>query len=256
MTDKALAILAMEEINSPLTEAFAAVCRDLDKINANAAALMDQSRAAVVEDDDSLAKAGDLVKVARANKERADNLRKAIVKEPNAFVKKVNGLFKPTIVTIESAKAGLERKMGVFLREREAEERRKAEEKRKALEERALAAAEEAKSIGDDVGAEIILDTGVDATEEIREEKTKVYGDYGATTSTRKVVTGQVADIAEFLEWVAASIKAGKLPVPVNALIDVKQGALNRIAKELDDNGTQSSVPGFIVNVETKANVR
>lgn len=234
----------------------AAVQAEIATISENAENLLQQADRAVIDSEETLAAGGDLVKIARANSTKAEDLRKKIVNPANNFVRTVNAAFKQPKLLLDQAKSKLEKKMTAHMRAAEEEARRQAEEEKSIAEERALAAAEASAKAGDDVGAEVILDTVAEAVEDIKPERQRVHGNFGSTTSTRRVIFGKVLDTSKFLAWVAAETERGRLPVPLSALIEIKPGALNNIARQLDERKTPDAIPGFSVDVQNKANVR
>lgn len=255
MTEEAKQIVLSKDITAAIVTT---VAGELAQINENAENLLGQATRAVVSTEQSLASAGDLVKVARGNASQAEAMRKKIVAPANGFVKQINAMFKGPTLILDQVKSLLEGKMTVHLNDVEAKRRIAADAERKRIEEEALRAAEASAEAQDDVSVEIILETATNAVEDVAPEKIKVHGDYGSTTGTRRVVTGRMDEsdtgTAQFLRAIASHLDNGTLPVPFASLIEVKRGGMNSLARFLDENGME--VSGFEVRVESKANVR
>lgn len=224
----------------------------LSELNSNSEALYQQAERAVVNSDETLAKAGDLARIIRGQESKAEDSRKSLTAPVRDWVSKVNALFSVSKDRRAEAMKVLRKKTDAFQKERAEIARKAAEAARKEAEERALRDAELAQKAGDNAGAEAILELGGQAAETI--EKTSkpelVRGDFGSTVGTRRVVKGEVEGVNDFLRAIADG-KAGNW----QDLLTFRASGLNALAREIDSSDGPG-VPGFKVSVETVSNFR
>jgi len=230
---------------SPILEA---IGPSLAEFNANAQFLLAQAQRAEVRDQGTLGRAGELARSARALAKEADDLRTKVVKPLNGLVKQVNELVKPITDTAAQAKSLIEGKQTAFIREEQKRAAAAAAAERKRIEDEALRLAESQAQLGDQAGADIIMESGAQAAESLKVERVKAIGDYGATVGSRRVVTGEVTAIRAFLKYIASDFENP------SGILEFKQAALNELARLLDRSG--ETVPGFNVKIEEKANNR
>jgi hypothetical protein len=225
----------------------------LASLNANAAEMKRQAERAVVDSDETLAKAGDLYRVIRGQEKKAEDTRKKLIAPVKGWLDMVNALFKVSKADRDEAASLLKKKSDTYQRQREAEARAAAEAARKEAEERALRDAELAAKAGDVAGAEAILDIGGEAAAEFEKNAKPelVRGDYGSTVGTRKTVRGEVTDVKAFLRAIADD----KVPDLIwSELLDFRKSGLNGLARLIVDTGAQ--IDGFAAVVESTTNFR
>lgn len=223
----------------------------LEELNSNAVELKAQAERAVVDSDKSLAAAGDLHRVIRGQDKSAEEFRKDLIKPVKGWIDLVNALFKGSATDRAEAARVIKQKADAFQRQREAEARRIAEQQRREAEERALRDAAIAEAAGDTASAEVILETGAAAADDIEKgaKPGLVRGEYGATVGVRRTVRGEVEDVNAFLRAIADG-KAGRW----SGLISFKQSGLNALARDIDQGG--EPIPGLKVEVESTTNFR
>lgn len=209
--------------------------------------LLEQAQRAVVDSDQTLGRAGDLDKVIRGQLTSAEGDRKKITAPVRDWVSQINALFKRPETTFSEARSVIGQKATRYQKERERAAREEAERQRKIAEEEALRAAEIAQSVGDDQTASDIMDIGAEAAQRIEKNARPelVRGDYGSSVGSRRQVTGEVSDIAQFLTAVASGA------VNWQEVLMFKQAGLNALARDVVDNGRV--VPGFVANADRKA---
>ena len=175
-------------------QVFDLVSPDQADIRTRADNLIDQETRAVINSNQDLETAGDLVKFLKGLKKKAEEKRKDLVKPLNDTVKKINAEWKLITDPIDKAVKSAVGKMSVYTTEQEKiieAERKKAI---KEAEEKALAEAEQATDSNE--AEQIINDaaqqTAIAANTKV---KTKVHGNYGSTTFTKKIRKWRVTDI-------------------------------------------------------------
>lgn len=230
--------LALAELR-PLVTTVAAYTTTLDSID--------------IEDDESQATVGDLVKYLASAKWKLEDKRKALVDPLNKVVKDINALFKPTRDSIEAlikkAKDKMDRYVTVQAAIKNAEaqvirEEAAAEElEAKELADRLLAAAGEDAAPTAAAVVEVAEKTVAKAAEA---PKMAITRGETSTTSTREDWMAHVID----LKLLALAVAEGRLPVDC---IKPSQSALNKVSRETKKNREEDGVKFY---AKTSAIVR
>lgn len=222
---------------------------ELVSLNTNAHDLLEQANRAVVNTNDLYARGGDLVSAIRGQEQKSEELRKSVTGPIGKLVNLINAGFKPGKEIRGAARTIIETKMLVWTRGEEARLRKEAEEAARKLEEEAL---ERAAIAGDEQSADEVLDAAADAAE-VRREDTSLgiqRGEYGSSTSTKKVPVAEITDITLFLR----SVDRWRSTVHPGSIIDFKKSGLNALAKAMIDNGLE--IPGVTASTKDALNIR
>jgi hypothetical protein len=212
------------------------VAADLQQLTVNANSAHEQATKIVVASNDQLALAGDLLKAINAQIKKVETSRKSRTDKINAFKASFMNLFSAPDTKLAEAKALVNDKMNAWGRAEKARLQEEENRRRKESEERALALAAAQQAMGDTKGADQIMTEAVKVIESAPDAKVVVRGDWGSTTSSRKVYSGEVTDIRAFLTWLLAQEKGD-----ISNVVDFKKSGLNAIAKSFEGK----DVPGF-----------
>lgn len=201
---------------------------------------LEQAERAVIKDDATLGKATDLLKAITAAISKQDAARKAHTKPLDEFKSKISTMFGAGLEKLEKAKSILKDKAGTYAvaeqRRRDAEAAIAAEALRKEAEK--LAAAQAA--LGDDAGADQILEEAAEV--KVAAPKVAGAGKFGGTGGLRKTTSGAVTNNRDFLE----QIVMGESPAFDKFIADLRfpQSALNELAEAVVA-GSVPPIPGF-----------
>jgi hypothetical protein len=203
-----------------------------------AAQAAEQADRAVISSQETMNAGADLVKLISQTIKKCDEDRKARTGKIDAFKRFVDGLFNASATKLDAAKSKINGKMNIWAAEQDRIKRELAREEARKQEEQALAMAATQQAIGDDKGADKILD---DASRIVRktEESAKVTatGSLGATSSKRTTISGVVNDYKAFVE---ALIAEG---ADLTQYIEFRKSAVNARAKVAHEAG--ATVPGL-----------
>lgn len=168
-----------------------------ENITARTSELVEVAGRADIVDEETLGKGGDLVKMINGHLKAIEAERDSWVRPLNEQVRRINAKFKEMRSPLEEAKKEVNKRMSVYVEEREArlaEQRRIEQEQREA---RALEQAEQAQQSGDEEKAGEIIDAAINQ----KLEKSKsTHGLYGSSTSTRR-------------EWFFRVVKVEAIPI-------------------------------------------
>jgi hypothetical protein len=171
-----------------------------------------------VTDDDTAAKATDLVKMIQALLKKTEDQRTDAKKPFLDAGKKIDGIYNPIKTVAESAKRAVEAKLSAYVKQKrdaeEAERRRLAEEARKTAEAAQQAQSAAAAQELADKAAHLATQAAAPAS------STPIRSDLGAAASTRKVLRHEIVDQAllpaEYwmpdLGLIAAKVKSSQPP--------------------------------------------
>jgi hypothetical protein len=197
------------------------VDNELQPFETAAVELGTQVERANVIDADSAARMTDLIKIAKAQYARAEDARKKLTGPLNQHIKWINGQFKPATDALKVIERDGKAKLGAWQREEEARQRAEAEAARKKAEDEALAAAERAHADGDESAAEVALNRAANVPEAPKAAPTR--GQYGGSSSLRRIWRAEITNLPEFLRAVAA----GRAPIE---RVSINNAALHRLA--------------------------
>lgn len=208
----------------------------------NVAAYANTLEGIEIDDDESQATVGDLVKYLRQVQFKLEDKRKSLVGPLNKVVKDINALFKPTTDSITAILRSAAEKLNRYASAQEAikhaeaqvirEEAAREEAEARELADRLMAAA------GED--AEPTAAAVIEVAEKnvaLAEVAPKVAIARGETssTSTRQDWIAHVVD----LKLLALAVSEGKLPLDC---IQASQSALNKISRETKKNREEHGV--------------
>ena len=175
------------------------------EVAGRAGELVQMAARCIIQSDEDLGKASDLLKFIKTLFKKAEEERKSITDPINASVKILNAKFKTITDPLDKAEKDIKAKILAF----ELDKRRKAEEAARI--EQARLATEQADRILNDIEAtifddvpEIDLSTPEPASLDPFKAPAPIRGNYGSTTTLVKRWTFEVTDISkvppEFLE--------------------------------------------------------
>lgn len=186
-----------------------------------------------VEDEETQAQVGDLVKLLTNRRAKLEDKRKSLVQPLNTVVKDINALFKPPRDRIDNIIQIAKRKMSAFAQAQlaiEREKKRQAEEEARREREEAQKLARELAEKAGTTGAEVAQELEAQAEEKVekaekKEAKVAVARGSQASVIVTKTWEAQVTDIIAL----AAAVAAGRLPPEV---IEPNMRALKAISRE------------------------
>lgn len=224
--DKQLAVL-------PVAEKFEVVTADLTKAGEKAIALLEQAKRAEITDEETYAKGGDLIKIARTEASKVEDQRKELSGPYHAMWKFINGAFNLTGGQFDLVKKEIEPKMLAWKREEDKRLADIARAEAKVLEDEALArAALESTDEGQDEVLEEAAEAAVKVVENSGQKLAR--GNYGSSTGTRKTYRTNVISYLDFLRALVKHIDDGNVRgIELGALVDLKKGGLNKLAQDM-----------------------
>lgn len=198
-----------------------------------------------IDDEESAATVGDLVKFARIAGAKLEAKRKSLVDPLNKVVKDINALFKPTKDTIAALVHDATEKLNQYARVQQSikdaeaavirEEAAREEAEAKDLAERLIAAAGEDAAPTAAAVIEVAEKTVAKAEE--APKKTVARGEV-SSTSTRQDWIAHVVD----LKLLALAVGEGRLPLDC---IQASQSALNKVSRDTKENREENGVKFF-----------
>ena len=226
---------------------------ELTKMTTTVSAFSNTLEAIDIEDDESLATIGDLVKFASIAKRKLEDKRKSLVDPLNKVVKDINALFKPTREKITALIEAAQKKMNEYARIQQAikdaeaavirEEAAAEELEAKELADRLLAAAGED---AEPTAAAVIEVAEKNVEIAAKPAKMTIARGETSTVSSRQDWTAHVLD----LKLLALAVGEGKLPLDC---IKASASALNKVSRETKKNREEYGVKFF---AQTSAIVR
>lgn len=192
------------------------------KLQSQSAVAIQKANELVVDAQDKLTLAADIIKFIKDKYKQAENERFAIVKPFNDGVKAINARFKTITDPLLKAESDLKQKMLTYQRQLERELREEEERKRKEVEQYAQDIAEKQKAEGDAAGAATLLNQ-LDKAMQKPVQIEKVRGSTGALSTIKKNWTYRVTDIVAFAKDRPDMVQV--IPTEVRKLINA--GARN-----------------------------
>jgi hypothetical protein len=206
---------------------------------------MQQAERAEIKDQDSFNSGADLTKIIGTTLKESEADRKTFTAPLDEFKKYVTGLFQNSNAKLEKAKSTITMKMNRWAAEEQRKKQEAARAAAKEAEDRALAMAAAQASIGDDKGADQILDKASTViTKAAAEAKVTATGNFGAAAAARTTISGDVENPSAFLNWL---LQPEHNLQDILAVVDFKKSGLNAIAKKAKAAGT--TVPGLTIKV-------
>lgn len=226
------------------SEQIARINVDLTTFAETATGLQAQADRAEISTSEDYAKGGDLIKIARTESAKVEDLRVQLSGPLNKLVKFVNAQFKVPKEAFTDVRSTIERKMLIWKAAEDRMLRVAAEKARKKLEDEALAqAALETK----EEDQEAVLDAAADAGETIVKEQSTVglqRGNYGSSTNTKKIYTTNVYDVEAFLGGLMAHMENGNArSIDLGGLIQFRTAGMNKLAESCFKAGV-TKMPG------------
>lgn len=230
------------------TERVAKVHVDITDITEAAVKLQEMADRAEIKTAEDYAKGGDLIKIARTNHQKAEDLRKELSAPYHKLWKFINDQFKPATSALDKVRATIEKKMVEWKRE---EDKRLAAEARKEQERIEAEALERAAAEKTEEGADEVMDTAAAAVDKI-EEKASVgiqRGNYGSSTGSTKTYSTNVISYLDFLRALVKHIDEGNARnIDLGSIVDLRKSGMNKLAQDMINAGVKR-MPGaeFIV---------
>lgn len=213
-------------------------------------ALAVATRAEII-DIDTAGRAADVLRAITASEKKVDELRKVQTKPLDDQKKTITALYDVALQTYAKAKTLLNEKANVWRRAEEARLTAEAVERRKArqLEAERLAAAQVA--LGDEEGADQILEEA--AALPVEQERVAAVGVYGSVLGTVNRNVGVVKDRRQFLQ--ALSNAKDPLLVQILEKIEFPQSLLNKLAAAVHEGNAIAPI-GFEATRKDSTGVR
>jgi hypothetical protein len=214
----------------------------------------DQLPRVKVIDGESMGRAADLVKTLTSSINEVEEAQKRQTGPLKALIDLiVKEGFAPPIERLRVVKAAVKGRIELYaaqLREEAAKQAAKEQQEREAA---AIAAAEAQQAAGDTRGAAQIIAAG---TVQVEPEKTNVVGAYGARVTDQTIVSGEIADLRQFLLYVSGAKVNNSWAFSDEKLAKIvpQKSLLNELAK-LVESGAIPAFTGLKVAVTTKARV-
>lgn len=219
---------------------------EIEKAIVQAEQLNGQAERALIESKADYASGGDLIKIIRGQHKTADEYRTSIVGPINKFIKFFNALFKDAELVRNQATGTIQRKVQAWSDAERAAQRAEEEATRKLAEEVALKRAEAASEA---VDQDAILEVAAEVIEEavVKGPRNLARGDYGSTSSTRKIIAGEVSSV----KMLCQSIADGRAP---EAMVTFSKSGMNALAQKL--HAEKKVLPGLEIIVREPVVVR
>lgn len=219
---------------------------EIEKAIVQAEQLNGQAERALIETKADYGAGGDLIKIIRGQTKTATEYRRSIVDPINKFTKFFNALFKDSEIVRDQATATIQRKVQAWSDAERAKQREEEEATRRLAEEVALKRAEAAPQA---VDQDAILEVAAEVIEEavVKGPRNLARGDYGSTSSTRRIVAGEVGSI----KMLCQSVADGRAP---EAMVTFSKSGLNSLAQKLHDE--KKTLPGLEIIVREPVIVR
>jgi len=173
--------------------------------------LVDAAKGAVIESEENLSTAVDILSTIKERIKKIENERTTIVKPINDSVNHINSRFKALTEPLKDAQAGLTRKVMTFQSEVEAKKRAEAEKERQRREAELLASAQKKEELGNTEEAEKLLGYATKVKAVV--EETGRGGFTGAKSIITKTWDYEVTDM-------------GRLANEMPALVQENSGAI------------------------------
>lgn len=213
-----------------------------------------QNARAVVDSEESCAKAGELVKAITTTLKDVEDTRKTYTVPLDAAKRQIMDVFEVPTGVLREAKNHLSAKQSVWM---QAEQKRRNDEaiaQRQRAEEEARRQADALADAGDIEQAALAAEAAdALASRPVEPTRTSYVGSYGTTTSGTRVVSGEVTSPREFLTALLSSTLLGEV-VGLSDIVEFKKSGINKLAKSLADRKAQ--IPGLSINDRMEARSR
>lgn len=219
---------------------------EIEKFIVQGEQLNGQADRALIESKIDYASGGDLIKIIRGQTKTATEYRRSIVDPINKFIKFFNALFKDSEILRDQATSTIQRKVQAWSDAERAAQRAQEEETRRLAEEVALKRAEAAPQA---VDQDAILEVAAEVIEEavVKGPRNLARGDYGSTSSTRRIVAGEVSSV----KMLCMSVADGRAP---EAMVTFSKAQLNALAQKA--HAEKKIIPGLEIIVREPVIVR
>lgn len=194
---------------------------------------LDQAERAVVNSQESAGKAADLLRAITTAISSQDAARKIHTTPLDNLKAKIMKFYGLAQTNLELAKSILKDKANVYARAEQERLEREAAAARKAAEEEAARLAAAQAALGDEAGAEQILEEAAARPAEV--VRMAATGAYGASMGLRKTIKGSVTDNRAFLKFLVGFAESepayakfiDDLRFPQSAMNDLARAVLN-----------------------------
>jgi hypothetical protein len=229
----------------------AAIAEEVVKYVTEANKALAVAERAEIKDSDTAGRAADVLRAITTSEKKVDELRKEKTRPLDDQKEKITNLYKTALETFTKAKTLLSKKADVWRKAEEARLTAEAEERRKARQAEADRLAAAQASLGDDEGAQQILEEA--AALPVERERVAAVGVYGSTLGTVNRNIGAVNDRRKFLQVLIAA----KDPLLVQILekIEFPQALLNKLAAAVNKGETFGPI-GFEAKKDDRTGVR
>ena len=206
---------------------------------------------AVITTADDAGNAADVLRAITASLRRLEEDRKAKTQPLDKQKSEITALYDIAKEVYGKAKKVLDEKVTTWRRAEEKRLTAEAEERRKERQAEAERLAAAQAALGDDDGADQILEEA--AALPIEPERVSAIGTYGGSLSTRARNVGKITDRAAFLRVLAGS--TDPTLIEIREKIEFPQALLNKLAKAVAEGDAISPV-GFLADKDESNNIR
>ena len=200
---------------------------------------LSQAQRATIDSEESFGKGGDLIKAINGQVKSLNADRMTLTKPMDEAKSALTNLFKVGLERFEQAKTLLNDKCTTFAKAERARKEAQAREDQRLAEEKALQAADAQVAMGDQAGADQVLDEAAKVIDKLGDTKVVGRGSYGATIGLRGRWVGRVEDPRAFLAYLSAVTSAHD----VAEYVEFRQARLNKLAQAVGTGDLP--VPGF-----------
>lgn len=250
--EKSIIAATGAEVMNPLK-----LAQDAIRFNTFGQQAVVQAEKAVIDSDEKLGLAGDLMKAINGQIKSSDETRKGYTTGIDTLKSYIMRLFDPAAKKFDAAKKTLQGKMDIYAADKRQREAVAAAAQRKAIEDQALALASAQQAMGDSAGADKVMEQAADHAAKV-ETKSVTRGAFGASVSDRGRWIGKVTSPSHFLAWLIIY-----QPDKLLEFLEFKTGELNKLAKKLGEMEQDVFIKmpcgppkGFEFTREVKAGVR
>lgn len=226
---------------------------DLTKETDIATELLAQAGRAEITDAELFASGGDLIKIAATHGNRVEDARKKLKAPFLAVGKFIDAQYNSVKSDYAKVRTTIEPKMLAWKRTEDERLRKIALAEAKAIEDAALEAAQASTEEEQDE----VMDVAAEAAEKTVETAGvgRTYGNFGSTTSGRKVYSTEVANTLLFLGALIDHVRDGNVrKIRIDDIVELRKGGLNKLAQDMLDKGVKR-MPGAQFLVEEKLRV-
>ncbi len=235
----------------PVSLNASAVAAEIVKYNDESLRAEGNALRAEITNEETFGNGAEVIKSITVQLKQLDETRLTHTRPYDTAKEAVITMFGVAKKRLEDAKKTLSTKMTVWQQAEIARRQKEAADERARLAQEAQERADAQAALGDEEGAEQILEEA--ASTPVAPVKVSTVGIYGARAGTRKTKVGTVRNLDSFLN--ALSKRREPAIKDFAASIEFSKAALNRLAAQVL-NGDIPAIPGFDAEEKTDLDVR